>query len=193
MSIIENPYWNEAPYMHGGITMYDREKMQYVKPGEVCDFGIKKGDNNMNEKYEFMHGWFGAPAYVDTDNIAELIAERDKARLDYVDVLRREYENGQKAKKAMTIEKVIFNPPATIVFWADGAKTVVKCQSDEPFDPEKGLAMAFMKKILGNKGNYFNLVKKYTEGCSPVSNETRDVAPGINCDEAIKENFKKDK
>lgn len=60
------------------------------------------------------------------------------------------------------IKKVIFNEPATIVFWGDGTKTVVKCH-DEQFDKEKGLAMAIVKKLLGNKGNYFNLIKKYTE------------------------------
>lgn len=60
------------------------------------------------------------------------------------------------------IKNVIFNPPATIVFWADNSKTVVKTQ-DEEFDPEKGLAMAFFKKSFGNKGNYFNEIKKWTE------------------------------
>lgn len=57
-------------------------------------------------------------------------------------------------------EKVIFNPPATIVFWSDGTKTVVKC-NDEKFDEEKGLAMAISKKALGNKGNYYNHIKKF--------------------------------
>lgn len=61
------------------------------------------------------------------------------------------------------IDNVIFNPPATIVFWNDGTKTVVKAQEDETFDPEKGLAMAIAKKSLGNKGNYFNQIKKWTE------------------------------
>lgn len=58
------------------------------------------------------------------------------------------------------IEKVIFNSPATIVFWSDGDKTVVK-SNNEAFDPEKGLAMAIAKKFLGNKGNYFDTFKKY--------------------------------
>ena len=40
------------------------------------------------------------------------------------------------------IKDVIFNDPATIVFWEDGGKTVVQCQNGEEFDPEKGLAMA---------------------------------------------------
>ena len=60
------------------------------------------------------------------------------------------------------IEKVIFNDPATIIFWSDGTKTVVKCANEE-FDKEKGLAMAICKKVLGNKGNYFNEFHKWIE------------------------------
>lgn len=59
------------------------------------------------------------------------------------------------------IEKVIFNNPATIVMWSDGTKTVVKCSEDECFDEEKGLAMAISKKVLGNKGAYYNEFKKW--------------------------------
>ena len=59
------------------------------------------------------------------------------------------------------IKKVIFNDPATIVFWSDESKTVVKCQDGDIYDPEKGLAMAISKKALGNKGNYCNEFKKW--------------------------------
>ena len=59
------------------------------------------------------------------------------------------------------IKDVIFNEPATIVLWADGTKTVVKCQEGEGYDPEKGLAMAISKKALGNKGNYCEVFKKW--------------------------------
>ena len=61
----------------------------------------------------------------------------------------------------ITPVKVIFNYPATIVFWSDDTKTVVKCQGDDVFDPEKGLAMAYCKKMLGNKGNYYKQFKKW--------------------------------
>ena len=37
------------------------------------------------------------------------------------------------------ITNVIFNDPATIVFWSDGTKTVVKCCEDDIFDEEKEL------------------------------------------------------
>lgn len=59
------------------------------------------------------------------------------------------------------IKNVIFNDPATIVFWEDGTKTVVKCQDGDEFDPEKGLAMAIVKKAYGNKGSYCNKLKKW--------------------------------
>ena len=58
------------------------------------------------------------------------------------------------------ITKVIFNDPATIVFWKDGTKTVVKCEN-ETYDPEKGFAMAIAKRTLGNKGNYYETFKKW--------------------------------
>lgn len=46
-------------------------------------------------------------------------------------------------EKHLSIKKVIFNCPATIVLWADGTKTVVKSGDYDVFDPEKGLSMAF--------------------------------------------------
>lgn len=60
----------------------------------------------------------------------------------------------------MKIKKVIFNDPATIVFWADGTKTVVKA-TNEKFDPEKGLAMAISKRAFGNNHGYYDVFKKH--------------------------------
>ena len=66
------------------------------------------------------------------------------------------------AKKIVNpvIKRVMFNDPATIVFWTDGTKTVVH-RGDEAFDPEKAIAMATLKKIGGNKGRYYNQIKKW--------------------------------
>lgn len=63
----------------------------------------------------------------------------------------------------LAIKDVIFNPPATIVFWMDGTKTVVKDQGEVFYDPEKGMAMAVAKKAFGNQGNYYNQFKKYID------------------------------
>lgn len=65
-------------------------------------------------------------------------------------------------KTTLPITNVIFAPPATIVFWNDGTKSVVKCEN-EVYDPEKGLAMAIAKRALGNKGNYYETFKKWVD------------------------------
>ena len=73
------------------------------------------------------------------------------------------------------ISRVIFNEPATIVFWDDGEKTVVKCQNDEPYDKEKGLALCYMKKALGNKSNFNNVFKQFIQEENYISEGDRLV------------------
>ena len=91
-----------------------------------------------------------------------------------IEVPRNTYRNilnstyGIGSLRIPEIKNVIFNDPATIVFWEDGTKTVVKCQDGDEFDPEKGLAMAIAKKAYGNKGNYCNKMKKWLPKEEPV-------------------------
>lgn len=61
------------------------------------------------------------------------------------------------------VEKVIFNGNTTIVFWNDHTKTVVKCQDGDTFSEETGIALCFMKKMLGNKGNYNKVLREALE------------------------------
>lgn len=65
------------------------------------------------------------------------------------------------ARTLPPIKNVIFNPPATIVLWGDGTKTVVKCGEGDTYSKELGLAMCIAKKALGNKGNYNKVFKKW--------------------------------
>lgn len=67
------------------------------------------------------------------------------------------------ATNTAAIKNVIFAPPATIVYWSDGSKTVVKCSEKDVFDPEKGLAMAIAKRCGGNKGNYYKEIQNWVE------------------------------
>lgn len=72
----------------------------------------------------------------------------------------RAYNAIENAKR-FEIDRVIFNAPATIVFWADGTKTVVKCQEGDTYSKETGLAVAIAKKVFGNKGNFNEVFKKF--------------------------------
>lgn len=71
----------------------------------------------------------------------------------------------------VSIRKVIFSNPATIVLWSDCTKTVVKCGPDDIFDKEKGLAMAIVKKMAGNDSRFHKVFKKW---CKP--DETNEDA-----------------
>ena len=67
------------------------------------------------------------------------------------------------ATNTAAIKDVIFAPPATIVYWSDGSKTVVKCSEKDVFDPEKGLAMAVAKRCGGNNGSYYKEIQNWVE------------------------------
>lgn len=60
-----------------------------------------------------------------------------------------------------SIKRVIFNAPATIVYWSDDSKTVVKCGEGDTYNAETGLAMCISKKYFGNKGNFNDEFKKW--------------------------------
>lgn len=88
----------------------------------------------------------------------------------YKQIVNTRYGIGT-ARMLPEIADVIFNGPATIVQWTDGTKTVVKCSKGENFDPEKGLAMAIAKKALGNKGNYYEVFKKFIPEDKTISTD----------------------
>lgn len=112
-----------------------------------------------------------AKVKIDDSGVLDNIVYMDTDAIEYThhdvkvtqDLYKRRF-TAMFNQKLPKIQNVIFNDPATIVFWADGTKTVVKAENEE-FDPEKGLAMAISKKALGNKREYYytflHWLKKY--------------------------------
>ena len=68
-----------------------------------------------------------------------------------------------KYPNSYDVKRIIFNDPATIVFWKDGTKTVVKCMEDTPFNPYYGFVCALAKKVYGSNSLISRIVDKYTE------------------------------
>ena len=80
----------------------------------------------------------------------------------------------------LLIKKVHYSGDKTIVMWEDGTKTIVTRGENEVFDPEKGLVMAIAKKAYGNKGNYYNRIKKWLpEPISVGTNLDELPSPGV--------------
>ena len=119
-------------------SYYGIHSFKDEEPGGCqCEKPIDRG-------YGFKHAMiYSEPFNIDKD-------KHDKLRsIDTFDIIKEMQKMKESIKKPVTnpIEKVIFNPPATIVFWKDGSKTVVKAQGDV-FNPETGLAMAISRHYL---------------------------------------------
>lgn len=89
---------------------------------------------------------------------------------DFLDAMRYCYNDVATVKKFPAymelrvdipgmIDRVIFNDPATIIYWKDGSKTVVKRSDDDIWDPEKGFCMAIIKKLYGRT----SFIKRFME------------------------------
>jgi len=76
------------------------------------------------------------------------------------------------------IERVIFQNPATIVFWKDGDKTVVKCDEGDAYWEHLGLANAIVKKAFGSRSNWVKHVRN-------LKRDIKDFpfVPEVNFDE----------
>lgn len=73
--------------------------------------------------------------------------------------LTRRTERKPQAPELMVTD-VIYNDPATVVYWSDNTRTVVKCQPDDTYDPKTGFLLALCKKVCGNTGKYNDLLRE---------------------------------
>lgn len=57
-------------------------------------------------------------------------------------------------------EKILVNGPATIVFWKDGTKTVVKLSEGDHYDEYTAYCIALTKKICGSNSKIKSIIKR---------------------------------
>ena len=137
---------NEAPYIDARIRVlpgYDGRvgPCDVIKSLIECDFSTNE--------------WCGvSTSYTDYTVFSGRGNGKTKFFYDW-------YRCAISSDKCFAVKQVIFNNPATIILWADGTKTVVKCQDGDQFIPETGIAMCFMKKAMDNKANFNNIFKKH--------------------------------
>lgn len=97
--------------------------------------------------------------------------EAEKARKEFSKNLTLPHVSEIAKHKGNTlpeIKKVIFNPPATIVFWMDGTKTVVKCKEGEEFSEWAGIALCLAKKLYGP--NFHKIFKAHCSDPEKTAN-----------------------
>lgn len=125
-----------------------------VRYGGYCIKRIFRVDS-MIDNYEYIKNTM--------QKIRDEVIEKGKICEDVSKIWSTTTIHAQSNKNVMPKpKKIILNDPATIILWSDNTKTIVKKNSkDKKFDPEKGIALCYMKKALGNKGNYNNVFKDW--------------------------------
>ena len=119
------------------------------------------------------------PAYIDKTKPYTLVIPSDRYTMMFNCANKNDSANARIRSRVIPkpanylpeIKNVKFNGPATIVFWADGTKTVVKCQNGDNYSEEVGLAMCIVKKVFGNTSKYNDIFKKW---CPRYDAETDD-------------------
>lgn len=137
-----NNFYTELGSVQMNLELEDGRTFQF-NPGDLLrdrqgDWRIRKPEESVLDSMRYMH-W--------VDRVMEEAAKKKE----------------ETTMTAASIKNVIFNPPATIVFWTDGSKTVVKCNAKDEFDPEKGLTMAIAKRCAGNSDDFYKEIKKWVE------------------------------
>ena len=114
-------------------------------PESMAEFIISKIDKELKTNVA-INSWDGPEGQYlkhDIDMCANAFTISSKA-------FKKEVTNMIFGVGEVIPSRIIFNDPATIVYWSDGTKTVVKKQKGDAFKKETGLAMCYVKKFCGN-------------------------------------------
>lgn len=77
-----------------------------------------------------------------------IAAEPIRFNIDEFKLPTKEEINAMFGVSKFEYKKIIFSGPCTIILWMDGTKTMARTNKEETFDPEKGVAVCFMKRAL---------------------------------------------
>lgn len=117
------------------------EALELVEP----DAGIREKEELRKEIHDKMKFPHGVANYYKNDVLMTMKAAETKSFY------------------SLNVSKIIFNPPATIVFWEDGTKTVVKCSAEDEFSECYGFLAALGKKVYENNSQIKKLIDKKAE------------------------------
>ena len=169
--ILNKAGYPRTTFVYDNILFY--QELKELKMPTVPDYVDKTKPYALvipSDRYTMM---FNCVGKIDSAAREEILNAADKTKRD--GIIARATSIPKAVPKPTNylpeIKNVKFNGPATIVFWADGTKTVVKCQNGDDYSEEVGLAMCIVKKAFGNTSKYNDIFKKW---CPSYDAETDD-------------------
>ena len=108
-----------------------------------------------------------------------------------IERLRANSTYGLSAYPKFDYKKIIFSGPCTIILWKDGTKTMARVSKTDAFDPEKGVAICFMKRAIGEIDGKKVLRKASKDFYDEITKEVEKdldifTPPKFNFEEAVK-------
>ena len=154
-------------YTYDNILFY--QELEELKMSTMPDYVDKTKPYTLvipSDRYTMM---FNCINKIDSAARAGILNAADKTKRD--GTVARATLIPKSTNYLPEIKNVKFNGPATVVFWEDGTKTIVKCQDGDDYSEEVGLAMCIVKKAFGNTSKYNDIFKKW---CPSYNAETDD-------------------
>ncbi len=87
------------------------------------------------------------------------------------------FSTDEREPYSLAVNKIVYNPPATIVFWGDGTKTVVKAAAGTEFNAYHAFTAAVAKKLYGNNSRVNKIVNKWNK--DPIDKMTPEEARSL--------------
>lgn len=118
----------------------------------------------------------GTQHFLDPDQVVSItrpvfqrmLNECSKARRDAHDYMQKDTEFTAALYRQFQFmpKEIIYNDAATIVYWTDGTKTVVKCNENDEYSEYAGFVAAVAKKMYGGANAINRLIdsKKVVHG-----------------------------
>lgn len=137
-------------YANVSICYKGEDNELHEVPVKSATFEFDGGEITVNSSHAY------DPLHYDPVAIAQTV----ELAIDGIGTLLKGFMD-ERVFNVSPVKKVVFNDPATVVYWIDGSKTVVKRSEDDEWDPEKGLLLCFMKRMFGNTGRYNDVLKEW--------------------------------
>lgn len=149
---VEDPVMVRVQMLEDGETWFLPSRMIYCLPG--IDWG-RDMDGDVYTYNQYYANDSSGKITIDYKKIGNIIADAmnvGHCSNEYTKSYEQAMAKGEfKAMKyAYKPLKIIYNDPATIVFWRDGTKTVVKRMEKEKFNPYTAFCAALAKKLFGS-------------------------------------------
>ena len=118
---------------------------------------------------------FGLPMTILLNAKQEAYIDEDIRRTqEMMDAVGKMIHEKEERKMSMTPKKIMRNGPATIVFWEDGTKTVVKKMPGDKDDIYAAFCAAFTKKHFGSNEKVKAVVNSLAQPSEKEMNEIVD-------------------